>query len=314
MLKNCIKIIAIASAFAVAGFSNAQAWELDGAASKVSFGSVKKDKIGEVHSFENLSGSVSPEGDVSVEIDLTSVQTNIDIRNERMMKYVFGDATSAKLNAKVDMRELDAMEVGSSTVLDVEGTLSFLGLDVPIESEMFVAKLSETQVLVTTNDMIFVGTEDLGITAGIDKLMELAKLPGITRTSPIVLRLMFNNEVKKAEAAPAAPATIQVALTGDIKAGKKVFRRCKACHAMIEGKHGVGPSLHNIINAKAGAIEGYKYSPAMSESGLTWDVETLTAFLTKPKSVVKGTRMAFAGLKKEADIENLLAYIDSKSK
>ena len=83
---------------------------------------------------------------------------------------------------------------------------------------------------------------------------------------------------------------------------------------MIEGKHGVGPSLHNIINAKAGAIEGYKYSPAMSESGLTWDVETLTAFLTKPKSVVKGTRMAFAGLKKEADIENLLAYIDSKSK
>jgi hypothetical protein len=79
-------------------------------------------------------------------------------------------------------------------VLDVEGALAFLGATVEIETEMFVARMSETKVLVTTNDMIFVSTEDLGVSAGIDKLMELAKLPGITRTIPVTIRFVFDQK------------------------------------------------------------------------------------------------------------------------
>ena len=110
-------------------------------------------------------------------------------------------------------------------------------------------------------------------------------------------------------------ATLSTSAMADdaaIKAGLKVFKKCKACHTLAEGKHKVGPSLAGIIGAKAGAIEGYKYSKVMGGSDIVWTVENLTAFLTKPKKFMKGTKMAFNGLKKPKDIENLLAYIDSK--
>ncbi|MDH5410797.1 MAG: cytochrome c family protein [Alphaproteobacteria bacterium] len=96
---------------------------------------------------------------------------------------------------------------------------------------------------------------------------------------------------------------------GDAAAGEKVFKKCKACHTLEEGKNKVGPSLHGVIGRAAGAVDGYKYSSAMAESGLTWDDETLAKFLTKPKDLVAKTKMSFAGLKKEDDIENIIAYI-----
>ena len=105
-----------------------------------------------------------------------------------------------------------------------------------------------------------------------------------------------------------------MAFAGDIEKGKKVFKKCKACHSVKAAKNGVGPSLHGIIGAKAGAAEGYKYSKAMAGSGLTWDAETLTAFMQGPKALVKGTKMSFRGLKKDADIENLLAYLTDAAK
>ena len=86
---------------------------------------------------------------------------------------------------------------------------------------------------------------------------------------------------------------------GDVKAGKKIFKKCKACHDVKEGKNKVGPSLYNIVGATAGSVEGFKYSKALLESGLTWDEENLRAFVTKPKKLIPGNRMAFAGLKKE---------------
>jgi len=96
---------------------------------------------------------------------------------------------------------------------------------------------------------------------------------------------------------------------GDAAAGAKVFNKCKACHSLEEGKNKVGPSLHGVIGRKAASIDGFKYSKAMQESGLTWDAETLETYLKNPRGLVPGTRMAFAGLKKEDDIENVIAYI-----
>lgn len=97
---------------------------------------------------------------------------------------------------------------------------------------------------------------------------------------------------------------------GDAAKGEKVFKKCKACHAVGEGaKNRVGPILNGIVGREAAMVEGYKYSKAMKASDLIWDEETLTTYLANPRKAVKGTKMAFAGLKKEADLENIIAYL-----
>ncbi|MEM7268772.1 MAG: c-type cytochrome [Pseudomonadota bacterium] len=293
----------------MAAAAHAQTWTLDGEASHLAFGSVKKEEIGEVHSFGGLKGTVDAEGKAEITIDLSSVETNIDIRNERMIEHVFKNVGEAQLTATIDMEEVAGLAVGETAVVDAIGVLTLVGVSLELDAEMFVARLAEDRVMVSTNDMIFLSTEEAGITAGIDKLMELANLPGITRAAPVTLRFIFTQDVKKAEAAPAAPAPQLAAIVGDVKKGKKVFKKCKACHQLKAGKHKVGPSLAGILGQPAGAQEGFRYSKAMADSGLTWDVDTMTAFLTKPKDVLKKTSMAFRGLKKPEDIENLLAYL-----
>ena len=103
-------------------------------------------------------------------------------------------------------------------------------------------------------------------------------------------------------------------LAGDIKAGEKVFKKCKACHVVDKEKNKTGPHLVNIMGRSAGSLESYKkYSKAMKESGIVWDEDTLDGYLEKPKKYIKGTKMAFAGLKKEKDRENVIAYLKSFS-
>lgn len=75
----------------------------------------------------------------------------------------------------------------------------------------------------------------------------------------------------------------------------------------------MGPSLYGIVGAAAGAADDYKYSDALLESDLTWDEETLFNFLKKPRAMLPGSKMTFAGLKKDADIINLIAYIKAQS-
>ena len=100
---------------------------------------------------------------------------------------------------------------------------------------------------------------------------------------------------------------------GDAVAGEKVFKKCKACHAVGDGaKNKVGPMLNGIVGAPAGKVEGFKYSAnllELAEGGLTWDDATLTAYLTKPKDVIPKGKMSFAGLKKEEQIVDVIAYL-----
>ena len=104
------------------------------------------------------------------------------------------------------------------------------------------------------------------------------------------------------------------AMAGDAALGEKVFKKCKACHVVDKEKHKTGPHLVNIIGRTAGTAEGYKkYSKAMKNSGIVWDDETLDGYLEKPKKYLKGTRMAFAGLKKEKDRANVIAYLKQYS-
>lgn len=118
--------------------------------------------------------------------------------------------------------------------------------------------------------------------------------------------------MKKYVVLAAAAVGILIALpaqAGDAKAGEKVFRKCKSCHYVDQEKNKTGPHLVNIIGRAAGSVDGFKYSNAMKESGLTWDEATLAEFLKKPKTYIKGTKMAFSGLRKDKEIDDLIAYL-----
>ena len=97
----------------------------------------------------------------------------------------------------------------------------------------------------------------------------------------------------------------------NLEKGKKVFRKCKACHSIEEGKKKLGPSLFGIVGREAGAVEGFKYSKPMAAADFIWNEETLTNFLQNPKKYMKGTKMSFPGVKKEADMADLLAYLNT---
>ncbi len=102
---------------------------------------------------------------------------------------------------------------------------------------------------------------------------------------------------------------------GDAAKGKKVYNKCKTCHALAAGKNKIGPSLAGIFGRKAGTVEGFKkYSKAMKASGVVWDENNMVAFLAKPKKMMPGNKMTFPGLKKEADIANLIAYLKEATK
>ncbi|QDG79212.1 cytochrome c family protein [Labrenzia sp. PHM005] len=106
--------------------------------------------------------------------------------------------------------------------------------------------------------------------------------------------------------------TAQASAEGDPAKGEKVFRKCKACHAVGEkAKNKVGPQLNGVVDRAWGSVEGYKYSKALLEmaDGKVWDAANLDAYLTKPKDLIPKGKMAFAGLKKEADRANVIAYM-----
>ena len=112
-----------------------------------------------------------------------------------------------------------------------------------------------------------------------------------------------------------ALSTTPALANGDAAAGEKIFKKCKACHVVDAKNHKTGPHLVNILGRTAGSVDGYKkYSKAMKSSGIVWNEETLDGYLEKPKAYVRGTRMLFAGLRKEEDRANVIAYLRSYSK
>jgi len=102
------------------------------------------------------------------------------------------------------------------------------------------------------------------------------------------------------------------AKAADAGNGEGIFKKkCAVCHAVEEGKNKVGPSLAGIVGSQAGTVEGFRYSSGMQSHDVVWDAETLDPYLENPRAVVKGTRMAFPGLKDAGERADVIAYLDS---
>ena len=101
---------------------------------------------------------------------------------------------------------------------------------------------------------------------------------------------------------------------GDIANGEKIFKKCAACHSIIKGgKNAIGPALYNVVGRKVGAVEDYKYSKALAAYEKEWTFGELNGFLKKPAKYIKGTKMAYAGLRKEADRASVIKYLNENS-
>ena len=98
---------------------------------------------------------------------------------------------------------------------------------------------------------------------------------------------------------------------GDTVSGEKIFKKCAACHSINRGgKNKIGPALYNVVGRTVGGVDDYKYSKALASYGKKWTFEELNGFLTKPSSYLKGTKMSYAGLRKEKDRASVIKYLN----
>jgi len=101
---------------------------------------------------------------------------------------------------------------------------------------------------------------------------------------------------------------------GNLDDAKKVWKKCTACHSIKKGgKNKIGPALYNVLGRNVAALDNYKYSKALAAYGKTWTFEEMNEFLKKPQAYIKGTKMAFAGLKKEKDRASILLFMNQNS-
>ena len=101
---------------------------------------------------------------------------------------------------------------------------------------------------------------------------------------------------------------------GTVEHGQKVFKKCSACHSIKKGgRNNIGPALYSVLGRNMGALEDYKYSKALIAFGKDWTFQEMNSFLIKPASYIKGTKMAFAGLKKEKDRASVILYMNANA-
>ncbi|MDB4081419.1 cytochrome c family protein [Candidatus Pelagibacter sp.] len=104
---------------------------------------------------------------------------------------------------------------------------------------------------------------------------------------------------------------VAIMALGDATSGEKIFKKCAACHSINEGgKNKIGPALYNVVGRAVGGVDDYKYSKALASYGKDWTFEELNGFLQKPASYIKGTKMSYAGLRKEKDRASVIKYLN----
>ena len=176
----------------LAGSAQAQ-WSLDNSASTLSFVTVKADHVGEVHTFDQLSGSIDDRGNVEIMVELASVNTLIDIRNERMQSMLFETNLfpRAMITGDVDLASFVEMPPGSSITAQVEFELDIHGVSNSYNTELIVTRLANG-VVASTSKPIIVTAASHGLVDGVEALREIAGLPSISRSVPVTFNVVFD--------------------------------------------------------------------------------------------------------------------------
>ena len=194
MLKNTVNFLFALALVFLPLKAMASDWQLDNDSSRLSFGSIKKTSVGESHYFSNLKGSVNAAGKAQIQVELSSVQTGIDIRDERLKEHVFKADSwpQATLAMDVDITSLTALKPGEMMVLeDVDTNVSIAGANSEITSSIVVTSLSSTRIMVQPDFIVMLDAEDFNLEAGVEVLRELADLSSVATIVPVSYRFVF---------------------------------------------------------------------------------------------------------------------------
>ena len=193
IIRSFTKKVAFLTSIALlAGSAQAQ-WSLDNSASTLSFVTVKADHVGEVHTFDQLSGSIDDRGNVEIMVELASVNTLIDIRNERMQSMLFETNLfpRAMITGDVDLASFTEMSPGASITAQVEFELDIHGVSNSYNTELIVTRLANG-VVASTSKPIIVTAASHGLVDGVEALREIAGLPSISRSVPVTFNVVFD--------------------------------------------------------------------------------------------------------------------------
>lgn len=190
---TALTLAACSQAPAEAPAVTGSAWTVDSDASELSYVTVKQGEIAEVNTFEKLTGSVNESGEAVIEVDLASVSTLVDIRDERMRDvfFVVADNPTATVTAQVDPAAFEALGVGESLQTTLDTTVSLKGAEASFDAEVTVTRAGEDRVLAVTDKPVVVYADALELTAGLAQLQELAGLDSITPAVPVSFSIAF---------------------------------------------------------------------------------------------------------------------------
>lgn len=177
--------------FVTSSFANS--WTIDLKQSKLNFISIKKVHVAEVHTFNKFQGALDEQGQFNLTIDLASVDTNIELRDNRLREFLFDSEkyTTATLSAFIDRAELDNLTVAQSKSLSLDAILTLHGQEKVMRLKLLITKISNNKLLVVSEQPVLLNVSDFALVAGVEKLRELAKLPSISYVVPVTFQLLL---------------------------------------------------------------------------------------------------------------------------
>jgi polyisoprenoid-binding protein YceI len=189
-----VLVLALGGFYLVRQSSTPGYWTLDGAASTLNFGSIKNGYIAEVHSLPGLSGGADATGQFSVSLDLASVSTGVDTRDQRMRELLFETAKfpAAVVTGVFNPADFENLKVGERKALTLPITLSLHGVEQTREIEIFAVRLAWNRMLVASAEPVMIEAADFDLAEGIEKLREAAGLDSIAGASPVTFVLVFD--------------------------------------------------------------------------------------------------------------------------
>ncbi|WP_438971194.1 YceI family protein [Methylophaga sp.] len=182
-----IKILPILAVMMFSLSAQAADWQIDNAQSRVSFISTKKVNVSEVHSFGQLSGGLDASGNFLVKIDLSSVDTNIDIRDSRMKEFLFDvvDFPSAQITGNITSEQLNTIKVGQQMRVSVPVKLALHGRQQALTFDVVISKLADDTLFLVSAEPVILNVSDYDLVGGVEKLRELAGLSSISHAVPV---------------------------------------------------------------------------------------------------------------------------------